>query len=57
MEPLMTLDGYRVIENEKESRELLNKFYEQKGIMVVGIQDTDTKESGTSGSIYKQENK
>lgn len=49
MEPLMTLEGYRVIENEKESRELLNKFYEQKGLAVVSIKETDGKDAGIAG--------
>ena len=53
----MTLDGYRVIENEIESRQLLTKFYEQKGINIVTINQPDTSESTVPASTHAQTSK
>jgi hypothetical protein len=35
MEPLMSLEGYLVLENPKQARALLNKYFEQQGYTVV----------------------
>jgi hypothetical protein len=34
MEPIMSFEGYQVIENTKKSNDLLNNFYEQLGYIV-----------------------
>jgi CheY-like chemotaxis protein len=39
MEPLMSLDGYKVLQNAKQARALLNKYFEKEGYTVVAAKD------------------
>nr|WP_183560880.1 hypothetical protein [Mucilaginibacter sp. SP1R1]MBB6149594.1 hypothetical protein [Mucilaginibacter sp. SP1R1] len=34
MEPIMTFEGYQIVEDTKKSNDLLNDFYEQMGYVV-----------------------
>lgn len=34
MEPLMTYEGYQIIENSNKSNDLLNNYYEQMGYKI-----------------------
>jgi hypothetical protein len=58
MEPLMSLEGYYIIEDADRSRALLNKFYQEQGytianqqhdVQVVPAAQSDNKQSAKSG--------
>lgn len=42
MEPIITIEGYKILKNSLESRELLNNFYRAQGYEV----KTSNTESG-----------